>query len=42
MAGDLGKEATTFREMARMKDGDKANEVLGRINHKLRRLKVKN
>jgi hypothetical protein len=42
MAGDLGKEATTFREMVRVKDGDKANEVLGRINHKLRRLKVKN
>jgi hypothetical protein len=42
VSGDLGKEAATFREMVRVKDGDKANEVLGRINHKLRRLKLKN
>jgi hypothetical protein len=41
VSGDLGKEAATFREMVRVKDGDKANEVLGRINHMLRRLKIK-
>jgi hypothetical protein len=41
VSGDLGKEAASFREMVKSKDGDKANEVLGRINHMVRRLKLK-
>jgi hypothetical protein len=41
VSGDLGKEAASFRETVRTKDGDKANEVLARINHMVRRLKLK-
>jgi hypothetical protein len=41
VSGDLGKEAAHFREMVKVKDGDKANDVLARINHMVRRLKLK-
>jgi hypothetical protein len=41
LSGDLGKDATQFREFIKAKDGDKANEVLARINFKLRKLLVK-
>lgn len=39
MAGDLGKLAKDLREAAAAKDADKTNEILGRVNAKVRSLR---
>jgi hypothetical protein len=41
LSGDLGEDASSFRALVKAKDGDKANEVLARINFKLRKLSLK-
>jgi hypothetical protein len=41
LSGDLGEDASKFRTLVKAKDGDRANEVLARINFKLRKLSPK-
>ena len=41
LSGDLGEDASKFRTLVKAKDGDKANDVLARINFKLRKLGLK-